>query len=313
MSKNSGKGKRKQTRYSGEQLSQYNRALAKEANKYLGTKFNLRKKGLSKYAVSRLKEFERYGLLSGRELIKGVRPEPAFVAVPASRKQVQMAKKEGWEYINGRLIVPNNPEAVKRVKRNLKEGKFTGVQRLPEAAMEVVHLPFGLKDIRDLIERLEDGTLNSLKHKDEFFAFKFYGYPSHRPFRTAQDLAAYLTNYKSILDAAQNLRVKDMQDMLEHFELVRFYEAEWPPRDIFIPRRRSRNRSSEYDRRKRVRETIAKAKAKKENRDAATAAERMRKSRANMNDEQRAAQKEKDKLRKRRERDAKLRKKLEDF
>ena len=206
------------------------RELVKEAKRkgYLNT--NLKRDHVTKYAARKARELDRAGLLiSG---LHGPRIEPAFIAAKAKTKaQVKAARKAGMNVVRDKIVIPNRPEIVKRINRQLARGRVAGVTPVGNngpGTIERVILPWNIADMSTLIRAMDDGEVDNLKGPDEYFAFKFYGNRSnHKPFRDARELRDYLLKYKSIFDAAEDLRSDNLAEEFEAFELFRLYEYPW--------------------------------------------------------------------------------------
>jgi hypothetical protein len=314
MAKSKGPNRKNQSKAGVEQYSSYNRALAKEANKYLGTRFNLRKKALSKHALKQVRSFERAGLLSGREFLKFDKPKPDMVALKVSRAIGRQAKDKDFLTISTRtgprILVQNKPERIKRFKDAIKEGYIPGVTPVGEAGFEHIVLPLDVTNMKSFLAAMEDGSLNNLKTDDEAFGFKFFGRNSLQTFHDARAMRPYMEHYKPIFDQdTGGLRSpKELADVFQHFEIIRYdpdlFEWMRSPPGMFGNRNRGKGRGSRNanDRRERIERNTARGAANANARKRMTDLERVQKSRAKETGEQRL-----ERLRKQRLRQANLR------
>lgn len=143
-----------------------------------------------------------------------------YKAVKVPKKTLQKAKAEGFLTVGSRVVVPPDRAFIKR----LEAGMVTGVKPVKLGFLEAVVLPIDIYDMRSLVHRmqLDGGTgLDHLKLKNEQFAFKYYGHISYRPFRDTFDLYKYLLQYRSIFDAAGDLRMENLAEEFENFQLLR--------------------------------------------------------------------------------------------
>lgn len=253
------------------QLSEYNRSLARVSNAALGTKFNLRKKALSRYALRKVRAFSEKNYFTEDAV-----PKARFRALPAPSRITKEAKAKGFEVIGRNIVVPNRPLDVRRFRKNIALGRTPGFSRIGEMGFMHVVLPFNIRDMADLIAAMDNGTLDSLKEPDDYFAFKYFGKNSHRPFPDAEDMRQYLTTYKSIFDAANSLRNEDLAEEFESFELFRIDPEvyDWkrsPP---------SKSTKTKHDRRSRTKTAVERALASRAERSKVSSAERMREARA---------------------------------
>ena len=141
-----------------------------------------------------------------------------YKAIPVSKALAQKAKDEGFTVVRGNYIVsPSNRAWQKRIK----SGDIAGVRPIKGGYIEAIVLPHSIFDIRTLYNRLATGELDGLKLVGEEFAFAFFEHFSYRTFKSTPELLKYLTFYKSIFDAAQDLRADTMGETFRNLQLFR--------------------------------------------------------------------------------------------
>lgn len=249
----------------------FEKRIKKEfANFDVGGKYFIQQARIAKKRGLISKQTKLHGgkFLSNKVLNKIIDIDPlieaGYVGHKAPRKTVQEARKKGYK-VQGNLIV--GPSAAKpegrRFKKALAEGKIAGVKPVSAGHMEIVEMPYGITDLRDMIAKYHTNPelLDDLKTEDEMFLFKIYGNESYLPFIDTKSMLDYFLKYRSIFDAAGDIRVALLEDTFEAFQVFRFN-----PQDTyrFIRSGRERNkaramRMQGQDRRPRDRKQINEA------------------------------------------------------
>jgi hypothetical protein len=83
-------------------------------------------------------------------------------------------------------------------------------------------------------------ALDNLKLPGENFAFKLYGHMSYQTFRNATQLIDYLSRYRSIFDAAGDLRSEHLDEI---FQNLQFYKLNPVDARSLIPSREEREKA----------------------------------------------------------------------
>lgn len=188
----------------------------------------------AKYAKAHGLLSKQAKLHSGKYVSRGVlakvrtlRPqiESGYVGIKVPRKQAEQAKRQGYLVVQGnRIISPSarTPEG-RTFQKRIKTGSIGGVKPLTSGHMESIVLPHDIYDLRQLIRDYQNDpeSINSLKMPEEMFIFKLYGNESYRPFLNIQTLMQYLLQYKSLFDAAGDIREAIMSDTFENFQIFR--------------------------------------------------------------------------------------------
>jgi len=116
--------------------------------------------------------------------------------VKASKKELQAAKDQGFEVINGGIVGPNSNTFRARVRK----GILTGVAPVKGGMMEQLHMPADIFTMRQLLERLGNKGIDNLKNDNEYFAFKIQGRMSLRPVLNSAELRMYFERYSIDID-----------------------------------------------------------------------------------------------------------------
>lgn len=109
-----------------------------------------------------------------------------------------MAREEGYQVSNGRVIVPRDHQFIQRVKR----GELAGIKPIKGGFMSQVMLPYNASNYDELLHLLRTENLDDLKLPNERFAFKVGGTEgspmgmSYRSFGNGKEIARYLEHYK---------------------------------------------------------------------------------------------------------------------
>jgi hypothetical protein len=151
--------------------------------------------------------------------------ESNYTTVKVPRKQAALAKLQGFEIIAGnRIVVPPDRRFINRVKR----GMISGVIPIKGGHIEAVVLPFDAYDMRDFIEKLRDNPklIDDLKLPTEAFAFRLYGNMSYQAVGNVDQLLKYMQHYRSIFDAAGDLREENLDEIYQNFQLFRIQPAD---------------------------------------------------------------------------------------
>lgn len=114
-------------------------------------------------------------------------------AIPVSRKYAEKAAQHNIHIIKAGsrrlVVVPNRPREIKLVK----QGYISGITHVPGGQHYTVRLPY--ENMRDLMEAIENGELESFKDPKEEFAFTYFGNMSTRSFRDMKALKEWLMHY----------------------------------------------------------------------------------------------------------------------
>lgn len=196
------------------------------------------------YATQRAKdaiEFARYakerGILSkqtklhgGRYISRGVLAKikkyndvisAGYVARKVPKKQLEAAKAAGMVTVGNKVVTPPGNRYAARIKR----GENIGVRPIRNNFVEVVRLPWTVRDLRDFVRRAQENpeVFNDMKMPDELFVFKFFGNTSYRPYITIQDLVEELIKYKAVIEIMDGdlKRIAEEEGGVEAIELLR--------------------------------------------------------------------------------------------
>lgn len=258
-----------------------NIARAKEANKLLGTKFKTRG-GISKYAITLLNKIEAQNIF----IRQGPVAPTQFVPVRVkNRKLLSEIKRQGSVTIGKSTFARNVPYEIKEVKKAIKENRAAGVKIYgepgqPRTGIRTISLKLnGIKSMRQFIKAIDDGSLDNLKHPNEWFAFRYFGHNANvvRPFRNAAELRVYLEHYKFMDEMGSG---KNLAEEFANFELVTVFEVPWIPSSDFTYSNRPRNRTQQ-DRRAKAKKLARKALLNATRKQAMSEAERKAKYHAN--------------------------------
>ena len=116
--------------------------------------------------------------------------------VPDPKAFLKTLKEKGYQVTNGRVVVPNDPEFLKRLNR----GEIVGVRPIKGGYMEEVTFPLTADTVGEFLSEEGLDALNELRAPGEQFAFTFEGNLSFQAFRSLDVMKKYLSNYKQ--DAA---------------------------------------------------------------------------------------------------------------
>lgn len=165
------------------------------------------------------------GRYISREVLAKVKEHQAaarlrYGTVKVPKAIARAAKERGYQVVQGnRIIGPKT--AIFRSR--LQSGAITGVRPVKGGFMEEVTLPHTIYDLKSLIERLEEGGIDTLKLPGEHFAFKYKGAESYRAFMNSQDLLNYLMHYKSIVGAINSGKAEDLQGEFDALTIFRLH------------------------------------------------------------------------------------------
>ena len=180
-----------------------------------------------KVAIAKAVVLKRKGLLSkqtklhgGKYISRGVLKKveqyqhvatPAYRTIEVPKKFADAAKEAGYEVVRGKfLVIPNDPEWIKRLKKAIKEFQETGktdflagIRPVKGGHIEEVILPFDPQNIQELVELIESENIDKLKLPDEMFAFQVGGDQqggasgmSWRGYFSSKDMAEKFRHYK---------------------------------------------------------------------------------------------------------------------
>lgn len=188
---------------------------------------------ISKEVLRKVRQFENIARLN-------------YGAVKVKKEVAERAKLSGYVVIGGNKIVgPKTQEFKKRIKDNVE----TGIKPIKGGYMEEIKLPHSIYDLQTLIQNLGEGGLDSLKLKNEQFAFKYKGNESWRGFPNSKALLEYLLHYKNI-DLALSSKPEDMQEEFDSLSIFRLHPNDT---DRVIPGVKEREIRSRANRKKRNR------------------------------------------------------------
>ena len=210
-----------------------------------------------KYVISVAKKLKSSGILSkqvklhgghyvSKDVLRKVRDMEAlarldYKAVKVPKSVAKAAKERGYQVVQGnRIIGPSTPQFRNRLKR----GEVTGIKPVKGGYMEEVILPHTVMDMRSLVEQLESG-IDTLKMKDERFAFKYHGHESWRSFRDTDELLSYLRHYKGVMGLTDSMKAEDLQEEFEALTLFRLHPAS---EGLNIPRHSQRRERAKQQR-----------------------------------------------------------------
>lgn len=269
--------RRRQSKPTAKQISPILKDLAREANATLGTKFNTRKKALSRHAVAKLETLRDQGVLTSKVAVKrGSMHGPAapqkFVGLPlpaGKSAKIGERRKAGYPIVGRSQLVPNKPDLIERMQREIAEGRVSGVVPLPGGrGIEEISLPLhNIKSMRSFIKALENGEADRFKDHDEYFAFRIFGHMSQRkPFRDAAELAEWLRHYKPIYDQKDGdlESGSTLADTFENFTLFRLIDYPWNYEYDRMNRPRAKTQQDRRTKAKRAREKAEKRRAQTE-------------------------------------------------
>lgn len=116
-----------------------------------------------------------------------------YRVIKTKKEYVRKAKELDYQTVFGnKIVVPNEPEFIKRVKR----GDITGVKPLKGGFMSQVNIPLTSDNIGELTMSDDLDALEELRAPGEQFAFSFDGNMSFQSFRSIETMKKYLQNYK---------------------------------------------------------------------------------------------------------------------
>lgn len=141
-----------------------------------------------------------------------------YKAIKVPKAQAEKARSEGFAIVRGNYIVS---PADRKSQNRIKAGDIAGVKPIKGGYIEAIVLPHSIFDIRTLYNSLATGELDKLKLDKEEFAFAFFEHFSYRTFKNTPELLKYLTHYKSIFDAAQDMRADTMGETFRNLQLFR--------------------------------------------------------------------------------------------
>ena len=162
-----------------------------------------------KFAISLASILKKKGVISkhaklhggkyvSRNVLKKVQEfqhlaDDRYKVVKVPKAYARKAKDLEYQTVFGnKVVVPNEPEFIKRVKR----GDITGVKPLKGGFMSELNIPLDASNIGDLTMSDDLDALEELRAPGEQFAFSFEGAMSFRAFRSIEDMRKYLEHYK---------------------------------------------------------------------------------------------------------------------
>lgn len=169
-----------------------------------------------------------------------------YKAHTVTKEVARAAKERGYQVVGGNKII--GPKS-RQFANRLAKGELTGVRPVKGGMMEEVILPHTVFDMQSLVNQLGEG-IDSLKDKDEWFAFKYKGGTSMRIFRDTQDLLDHLTHYQSSTHEVSQLELfrsnqlgridpELAQEVFDNFSIFRLHPAD---QKLNIPSRSERER-----------------------------------------------------------------------
>lgn len=160
-----------------------------------------------------------------------------YKTVKVTKKIASRAKEAGFVVVGGnKVVIPSD----RKFENRLKKGNLSGVTPVRGGFLESVVLPYDVMDMRGLVEDLRKNpkALDNLKLSGEKFAFKLYGNLSYETFYSAQKLIEYLEKYRSIFDAAGDLRSEHLDEIYQNLS---FYKLQAVDERGLIPSRDQRD------------------------------------------------------------------------
>lgn len=138
-----------------------------------------------------------------------------YKVVKVKKEYIKRAKELEYQTVFGnKIVVPNEPEFIKRVKR----GDITGVKPLKGGFMSEVRVPFTADNIGELTMSDDLSALEELRAPGEQFAFSFEGAMSFQAFPTVEKMRKWLEHYKQDTPITAlviyRLRPEDVDDFI---------------------------------------------------------------------------------------------------
>jgi hypothetical protein len=149
--------------------------------------------------------------------------------VKLSKTETKNLKDAGYDVYKGRVLFPHSAgEKVSVSHGHAKTRNPKGVEH--------VTIPVPFHKLEDYIKQIKrnSGAIDSMKRRDEYFAFRFYGHQSQQLFRDIDLLIDYLQQPSSgskdpILNRNQSSR--DMNEAYRNLEIVKVHRArDWEQR-----------------------------------------------------------------------------------
>lgn len=157
-------------------------------------------------------------------------------AVKVSKKQLSQYKKAGYETASGRVIVPHSATEKAIVKNDTVVIKSrSGIER--------VQIPIPFENLNKYLADIEKdkALINSMKRKNEYFGFKFFGNNSSTLYSDIAFLIEDLARYSAVQDAKSRIK---QQEIYRNLEIVRVaHSANW-----VFPSERKRLMSKKFNR-----------------------------------------------------------------
>lgn len=167
-----------------------------------------------------------------------------YTAIKVKADVARKAAEQGFTVSRGRVVAPRD----RKFQERIRKGAIGGVRPVKGGAVEAVVVP--ANNLMELLQLIESGELDNYKLPGEQFAFKYYGGMSLKAMRDSADLNNWLTRYKSMRDAAADLRSDKAQEEFENFQLMRLNPSD-VGRYIPTPEERRRTRTKTTHRRDR--------------------------------------------------------------
>lgn len=159
-------------------------------------------------------------------------------ALKVPKKQLSQFKKAGFETKAGKVIIPHSAtEKVVRERGEVVIKSRSGIER--------VQIPIPFQNLPQYLEaiRKDSDRINSMKRRNEYFGFKFFGNNSSTLYSDIAFAIDDLEKYSAITDA--NTRIKQ-QEIYRNLEIVRVNRAaNW-----VFPSERRRIMSKAYNKRR---------------------------------------------------------------
>lgn len=199
----------------------------------------LKKKGvvLSKASPSKVKltKSMRRKILALKPVAEGRAVVLSITKNPLATKSqaIKAHKKAGRMVIGDKLILPKKKRQKARVD---KRGFPTLTTKSASGLIEQVIIPIEFNTLRQWLNDVERHTeLDSLKAKNERWAFKFFGGNSHATFASLKDMVEWLNRYNAFND--DSLSPDQEEEIFENLEIVRVQQAKdlWTWNEVISP------------------------------------------------------------------------------
>lgn len=170
--------------------------------------------------------------------------------VKLSKTETKNLKAAGYDVYKGRTIFPHS--AGEKVGVSHGHAKI----RQPHGVSSVT-IPVQYHNLDSYLKaiRKNEKTIDAMKKRDEYFAFRFYGHQSLAIYRNIDLLIDDLMHYEAVENARHSKSAKSMNEIYRNLEIVTVHRQ----RDWTESGQRQRDRRSTYDP-----EAYQRAKAKRE-------------------------------------------------